>query len=655
MISATLLSQLPQDLRRLVRGVLNRSVADFEKLCDRLPGCSASELCILQPVLYMYLDPDRIPEKPTPAVTTDIELVYWSLLAIVVTLGYIDGSGADSPAGSEKRYLISSWNCVTPWLVFFHDKFIMCRANYRPIDRMSVIKIVTSLLFQVPVIGGNRDGTTGVPIIPILYRPIAELWLLALKTKDKDVVCLSVHSGAHITSFRVFGSFLVAECIRNESFVTILLDVSGVIDTVTSAALKYVKNIRLMAKDPDIASNAFKLNLLVPMFSCCVGIIATTSMHSAAMREAYILHRSIKEIFSALRVLQSLPPGGGSMVQALGSSFAYLVFLLKRADDPVSAFHQALRAHAFETMVHIGPSGHLEVQEEVEADPHKINEIFFLILFSYVLHNKILTYACKHVDAWSDNLGPIVRQDGHLWDVWSKTEQMIRSCGISRSGAEMTQWPSPSEKGWVLQVSRRLHCFIPADLSTYYQCSCGGTAEDIHLRQCAGCQVVRYCSKRCQRDSWYSHHKLSCNFLKAAVGSSTPHHVKRSLCLLAALEEGHMERKWDNIRRLVAAAQCEYPKDRERLVVELALDRNTDSVRPLRHYLFLFNGLSENEIVDCLSSSWPDPRGYLRQLFFCSVVTINDRYLSRQFLFSPRTALDMEIVPQSLSRNRQCV
>ncbi|KAG2035220.1 hypothetical protein BDR03DRAFT_962958 [Suillus americanus] len=66
----------------------------------------------------------------------------------------------------------------------------------------------------------------------------------------------------------------------------------------------------------------------------------------------------------------------------------------------------------------------------------------------------------------------------------------------------MTRWPSPSEKGWVLQ------------------CYCGGTAEDIHLRQCAGCHVVRYCSKRCQRDSWYSHHRLSCNFLKAAVGES---------------------------------------------------------------------------------------------------------------------------------------
>lgn len=138
-------------------------------------------------------------------------------------------------------------------------------------------------------------------------------------------------------------------------------------------------------------------------------------------------------------------------------------------------------------------------------------------------------------------------------------------------------------------------------------------------------------------------------------GSSTPHRIKRSLRLLAALEVTHKQRKWDNILRLVAAAQCEYPKDQERLVVELALDKDEESVRPLRDYLFLFNGLSENEVVDRISSSWPDSRGQLHRLFLCSAITIHDRYWSRQVLFSPRIALDMEIVPQTLSRNSQDV
>ncbi|KAG1876056.1 hypothetical protein C8R48DRAFT_690612 [Suillus tomentosus] len=625
MISATQLSQLPQDVRKLVQRVyMNRSVADFEKLCNRLPHCSASELCILQPVLYMHLDPERIPAKSTPAAATDIELVYRSLHAIITTLGRIDGG----TAGSERQHLISAWNHVAPWLIFFHDQFIMCRANYRLVDKTAAIRLVTTLLFYVSTLGDERSITI-LLTTPALYRPIAELWLLALKTKDKDVVCLSSPSGpARTTSFRVCGVMLVSVCVHDESFVTILLEVSGGIDAITSAALKYLKSLRSMAKDLDIFSNAFKLELLVPVFSCCIGIIATTSMLDAAIREAYVLRQSVKDIFGALRVLQSLPLAREGMAEALASSFTYLDFLLKRGDDPVSALHQALCAHAFETMVHISPYGPLE-EKVAEMDPRWINEAFFRILCKYSLHDKILSYICKHVDAWSNNLGPIVRQDERLLDLWSNVEQALRVYGTLRFKAETIWWPSPSKKGLILQ------------------CHCDGTAEDIRFRQCAGCQVVRYCSKRCQRDSWHSHHRLSCNFLKAAIGSSTPQRIKRSLRLLAALEVTHKQRKWDNILRLFTAAQCEYPEYQERLVVELALDKFEESVRPLRDYLFLFNGLSENEVVDRLSS-WSDPRGQVQGLqgpFLYSVITIHDRYESRQILF----------MSQTLNRNLQDV
>ncbi|KAG2131315.1 hypothetical protein DEU56DRAFT_813938 [Suillus clintonianus] len=625
MISATLLSQLPQGVQSLVQSVSNRSVAGFEQLCNRLVDCSAHQMCILQPVFYMHLDPDCVPAKSTPAATTDIKLAYNSLVAIVSTLGYIDGSSVvDS---GSKQYLLSAWNRVAPWLVFFHDQFIMRRANYRPFDRMSAIRLVASILFHVGVVEIHHapSRNTVFATTPTLYRPIAELWLLALETKDEDVVCVSYQSFACITSIRVIGPLLVAQCM-SESFRTILLEVSGGIGPFTSAALKYVKHIRSIAKEADIDCSALTPNLkmLGPMFMCSVTLIATTSRHSVAMREAYIIRQSVKEIFSTLRVLQPVLPC--KMAGALGSSFPYFMFLLKHAVDPVSVLHQALRAHAFETIVRIDPSGPVE---EAKTDPHNINGAFLGILHHHLVHDKILTYVSKHVDAWSDALGPIVREDENLWHFWSMLERRIRLYGMLKSKLkeEAIGWPS---------------CEI-------LQCYCGDSVEDVRLRQCAGCQVVRYCSKRCQRDSWYSHHRLSCYFLKAAVGSSMPHYVKRSLRLLAALEDSQLQRNWDNIRKLVVAAQCEFPKDRERLVVELALDKGNELVRPLRHYLFLFNGLSENEVVDRLSS-WPDPRAHLRRSFCCLVVTIGDRFTSRQILFSPRTALDMETVSM-LSRN----
>jgi hypothetical protein len=108
----------------------------------------------------------------------------------------------------------------------------------------------------------------------------------------------------------------------------------------------------------------------------------------------------------------------------------------------------------------------------------------------------------------------------------------------------------------------------------------------------------------------------------------------------------------DDIPKLVAAAQRQYPTDQERLVVELSVDKFDVSVRPLRHYLFLFGGLSEKDVVErLLSWNLKEPRGH--RSFLCSVIAINDQYHSQQILFSPRTALDMETVP-TLRRNEQC-
>ncbi|KAG1839547.1 hypothetical protein DFJ58DRAFT_811997 [Suillus subalutaceus] len=353
------------------------------------------------------------------------------------------------------------------------------------------------------------------------------------------------------------------------------------------------------------------------------------SKHSTAVREEFILRQSVKRIFLVCRVIHLRLSSMESMDHTFSNftlvwSFKYLAALLIRADDTIPVLLQALHSNAFEIAMGLkGPP--------VEADFNDDKKSFLVILHGYLVYDKILTYACKHVDAWSNALGPGVIQDEAIRKRWSAVEMKIRLYASLKSREEMIRRPSSDEKGWILR------------------CYCGDTAEDIQLRQCSECQVVRYCSKRCQRDSWYSHHRWSCRFLKAAIGSSTPHYVKRSLCLLSGLEDHMVSRRWGDIQSQVAVARCEYPQDQDRLVVKITINKGEVSVLPLRYYLFLFNGLSENEVVDRLSS-WPDPRGHLRQSFFCSVIGINDQHSSEQILFSPRTALDMETVP-TLSRN----
>lgn len=428
----TLSSKLPQDVLTLAQGVLDRSVTDFQQLCDRIADCSESELRILQPVFYMHLNPDRVPVKSTPATTTDIELARWSLAGIVTTLGNIDDH-------SEIQSLLV-WNCIVPWLLFFHDQFIMCGANYRPVDRTPAIKLVVSILFYGLIAGRCSDGNSRLATTPILCRPIAELWVLAIETKDDDILRIQVtlRDLGRITSLRLVTTFLAGERMRNESFVTTLLEVSGGIGPFTSAALKYVKTIPTVAKDPDITSKDVRMELIqaIAMFSTCVCFIMGTSRHDVAIREGFIVRHSIRHIFSALRILQPLIPlipGMGSTENALASSFRYLFFLLEYADGPVSVFYEALRARALEVAVRMAPFEPLKM----EANLHNINADFFEILYHYLVHDKILSYTCKHVDAWSNALGPVARQDKNLWKDWFAMEWTIRSYVSLRSKEEM--------------------------------------------------------------------------------------------------------------------------------------------------------------------------------------------------------------------------
>ncbi|KAG0695603.1 hypothetical protein DFH29DRAFT_954699 [Suillus ampliporus] len=633
-MSSTLQSQLPEDVQRLIQGVtLNRSVADFEQLCNRVADWSASELCMLQPVFYMHLDPDCIPAESTPAATTNIQLARWSLFGIVTTFTELDHSDDSGPGTDAKQYLTSAWNCVTPWLVFFHSQFVMCRADYRPVDRKHAIDLVGNTLRCC--IFASAGTTSLIATTPSLYRPIVELWFLALEIQDRELFIsqgyASQHASQHshfdrLTPLELLTPVLVEECVDDEAFMTIvLLEVSGGTGTAASTALKYVKNIRAMVQDR-VSTLSTSLKLLVPtMESYCFHFIMEMGKHSAVMREEFIDRQSVKEIFSACRVMFFTGSMDSGHQLSLILSFEYLADLLDHADDTISVLYQALRARAFEiAMVTLKP---------LEVDLTKIGTDFLATLHNFLVHDKILTSACKRVDAWSNTLRSIARHDETIWERWSALETKIRLYASLRSREEMMRRPLPDQKGWILR------------------CSCGGSAEDVQLMQCAGCEVARYCSRRCQRDSWYSHHRWSCKFLKAAVGSSTPHYVKRSICLLSALEVHEIMRKWEDIQKLIADARRKYPQDQERLVVEVTVDKEEVLVQPLRHYLFLFNGLSEDEVVDSLLS-WPDPRGHVhRRSFLCSVIVINDRYSSRQMLFSPRTALDMETVP-TLSRIR---
>jgi hypothetical protein len=431
-------------------------VADFEQLCDLIADWPISKLCILQPVFYVHLDQRCIPAMSTPDATTNIELARWSFIGIITTCGKVISGG---PGAEARDHLVSAWcNRVAPWLAFFHSQFVMCRANYRPIDRKFAIQLVVNILYYA-MIAGDRHSL--LITTPSLYCPIAELWLIASETRDKDVLFIDyIHPGHsrpdHLTPIRTVTAALAAECMRERPFATTMLEVAGGIDSVISAALKYVKSIRSMAQDPDIISTSLHVTL-----SQSVEVIIRTSEYNAAIREEYILRKSVKEIFSTLRIIQPLLHATRSMDHVLAplisSVFHYFAAMIRDVDDVISVFYQALSSRALETVVHIGPS--IPLDHSLRAHIIRWVMNFLAILSHYTMYDKILTYTLKRLDALSSALDPIARQDEAFQGLWRKTERYIRVYGCLRLKEEMMRRPLPDEKGWLLQVSHK-HRFV---------------------------------------------------------------------------------------------------------------------------------------------------------------------------------------------------
>ena len=452
--------------QRLIReAVSNRSVGDLAQLCDQVAELSRSELCTLQPVFFTHLNPDSLPAESTQYTAGNIELARWSFVGIIAIWDTMM-TGSAGPAEAQ-RYFISAWlNRTAPWLAFFHNQFIMRRASYRPVNRKLAIKLVASMLTH----GANVNKM--LMTTPSLYRTIAELWLIAIKTKDQDVLFIphalrdhvTPRDADRVTPLRSISAILTAACTVDQSFVTIILEVAGDIDTVASTALKYLRSLRSMAQYPAILSTS--IHMVITGFSMCVMFIIRSGEHSAALREEYILRQSVKEIFLGLRVILPLlhhdaTEGFEHMFRPpLGSVLHYFSTVFYNADhDGVSVFYQALRSHALESAVRM-------LQEDsstpliYDVDMNVWISDFLGILSHYAMYNKILTCALKHLNALSTAFAQTTRQSETVRKRWCMLERYVLAYNVFRSEEEMRRRPSTNAEGWLLRVSHGHRCCI---------------------------------------------------------------------------------------------------------------------------------------------------------------------------------------------------
>lgn len=155
---------------------------------------------------------------------------------------------------------------------------------------------------------------------------------------------------------------------------------------------------------------------------------------------------------------------------------------------------------------------------------------------------------------------------------------------------------------------------------------------------------------------------MACKYLKAAIGASsyvisrilhtetftgpnTSRYIRRSLFLLAKIEDAEIQSHREFISQLSVTAQAEYPEFQDRLVLEIdpVAEAPTDKFKfkPVSNYLHIFPEASERPWQ--VASKWRQSTG-LHSLSLPPVIRIHEGYEITNrpnLLFSPSTALRM--------------
>ncbi|OCK85106.1 SET domain-containing protein [Lepidopterella palustris CBS 459.81] len=75
--------------------------------------------------------------------------------------------------------------------------------------------------------------------------------------------------------------------------------------------------------------------------------------------------------------------------------------------------------------------------------------------------------------------------------------------------------------------------------------------DGLTVKKCAGCQLVRYCSKKCQKESWKRFHKDECELTRSMIGKDIPTAVRATMQILIMRAKGLInDETWSSILRL---------------------------------------------------------------------------------------------------------
>ncbi|OAX42706.1 hypothetical protein K503DRAFT_862837 [Rhizopogon vinicolor AM-OR11-026] len=644
---------------RVVQFMINKaasgSIKELDGLCNIAQHWNPEQLVILLPVFYHHLDPARIPDVVNSRDVRAIMLARYSLKGVLVTLDCV--CSPDKLTHAEQtisNHLISNWHRCHPWINFFYRHFFASRSPARLpgllVTRSEALKLVVNMLMRMGLIGDSKTPQSLVNT-PSLHPIISQLWCMAITSKDNDflVEADKVMGSQERGAFQEHMSYVVQTCldVSRPLFTNTLIDVAGGIRTMASIAFRYIRNIRSLCRKilsrqsvdgTTPCDSAFGVPrcqmMLINCFGNCAVLLIVTSQQNSSLREAYIERNLVALVTYTLRDLCQLSLSlkhdefAKHVKKAFEEALGYIGLLVLKGpvDDVVAVVCQALQARLLPTVL----EAHAYIPG-TDAE-ERMNALLISVFRSYLAFDKVLRIAGRELEAEEESLDAVAQCNAdllHSWNLFKKTVHRYLD----------------------------LRSQIPA-ASIYFDRQCAAThnSDEWHpqwdLFQCAGCTVARYCSRQCQNTDWDQGHRTACKYLKAAIGPSASRYIRKSLFLLAKIEDSEIHSNQEFISQLWVTARAEHPEFQDRLVLEIdhVPEKPTDKFKfnPVSNYLHIFPEASERPWQ--VASEWRQSVG-LHGPGLPAVVRIHegDEIMEKpNLLFSPSTALRMAFTGHGL-------
>ncbi|OAX31232.1 hypothetical protein K503DRAFT_105306 [Rhizopogon vinicolor AM-OR11-026] len=454
---------------------------------------------------------------------------------------------------------------------FAHQLFATWRSPSMDAVFMTMFDAVRNSIQVLKIICRySSDGRRLLRTVHAAQDYLIQLWLMIGRMPgDRKIEAISpVLKTYHIMgTLRSSLATVAAAVLDDRSLLPSLIRLAGGATILVPMALKYV---RRMAKELQSLSSSLSDHNSQPQgdreyeytislatgFSHAIEFILLISETSSSCRELLLSMGSMQAVATTISCawpkfvsdsIHKYPTREISRVELverrglMRMAFRYVNFVLHHADNSVSALGEALKSDLLESILRaINIPSHNYGMEQPLREP-ALETLFILPQFfgSVTIMKRL---QCRQELLWTGT-------DSFVDPVLGSRWHAVASVAL------------PLLK---LQLKENTHC-KPFFAKKCKAPDCPNVTDDFDASshpsyRCSACTVAHYCSRRCQVSDWEDH-TFWCSCLQAALGCMDSRDMRRSLPLLATLEDFYCshEKHREGIQKLTSTAREKHP------------------------------------------------------------------------------------------------